>query len=207
MNYEDTTKDNLQLGTKCCNAGRKWHSGVPNNGSYWVCAKCNKPLGDVAPTEPVEKCMKAHCKCMQLSPCSNHHYSDCRPTEPVIEDWDIQQIKSEASIFFSKISEYLPKSLERSALGDEKIYHAFYQAFIEMRPYISRQTRLDLLNEIEGEIIEKKKSLELNYEGTEFEAPKDCSCIWGEGNCESCTNYEFNTGLQVGVDIIRSKMK
>lgn len=24
-------------------------------------------------------CSKAHCKCMQLSPCSNHHYKDCQP--------------------------------------------------------------------------------------------------------------------------------
>jgi len=29
-----------------------------------------------------KKCMKAHCRCMQLTPCGNHHYSDCNPPAP-----------------------------------------------------------------------------------------------------------------------------
>jgi len=59
-----------------------------------------------------------------------------------------QTIKSEASIFFSKISEYLPKSIERSALGDEKIYQAFHRAYIEFIPVLVNQIRLETLKEV-----------------------------------------------------------
>lgn len=47
------------------------------------------------------------------------------------------KIDSEISIFWDKMSEYLPKSFERSALGDEKIFIAFKQAYIEFRPFIA----------------------------------------------------------------------
>jgi len=46
------------------------------------------------------------------------------------KEWE-NKLKSEASIFWSKIAENLPKSLERSALGDEKIFRAFYPAYKE----------------------------------------------------------------------------
>lgn len=28
-------------------------------------------------TKDVNKCKLAHCRCMQITPCGNHHYSDC----------------------------------------------------------------------------------------------------------------------------------
>ncbi len=71
--------------------------------------------------------------------CSHPHYLDdkciCEKPVPNPQE-DLENIKSEASIFWDKISEYLPKSIERSALGDEKIYRAFYQAYTEFRPHL-----------------------------------------------------------------------
>lgn len=53
-------------------------------------------------------------------------------TQQIIEE---QRIKSEASAFFYKIQEALPKSAEMASVGTEKIYRAFYPAFIEYRKY------------------------------------------------------------------------
>mgnify|MGYP007071669334 CR=1 FL=1 len=62
------------------------------------------------------------------------------------------KIDSEVSIFWDKISEYLPKSLERNALGDETIFRAFNQAYKEFRPF--------LISRIEKEAFEKGKGEE-----------------------------------------------
>lgn len=153
-------------------------------------------------TEPIEKCTECQFEKGHSQGCSE--YIAGKPfesTEPVTEDCELQQIKSEASIFFSKISEYLPKSLERSALGDEKIYRAFYQAFIEMRPYISRQTRLDLLNEIEGE-IKKREIWEERHISDMRVSPAHRQSF-----PLSKESQRFNAGLQVGVDILNKHKK
>jgi hypothetical protein len=54
-----------------------------------------------------------------------------------------EQIKSEAGIFWSKIEENLPKSYEMSALGTEKIYRAFYPAYIEFREALLSKQRAE----------------------------------------------------------------
>ena len=68
-------------------------------------------------------------------------------TNKMVEE---ERIKSEASIFWSKIAEYLPKSLERSALGDEKIYTAFFQAYTEFRPVLLSLQKIRTLEEVEN---------------------------------------------------------
>lgn len=66
-----------------------------------------------------------------------------------------QKVDSEASIFWSKIAENLPKSIERSALGDEKIFRAFYPVYKEIREHFiskmaeQRKEMTDLLEKHE----------------------------------------------------------
>ena len=48
-----------------------------------------------------------------------------------------EKLESELAIFWDKIASYLPKSIERSSLGDDKIFTAFKQAYIEFRPLIA----------------------------------------------------------------------
>ena len=47
----------------------------------------------------------------------------------------------------------MPKSLERRALGDEKIYRAFYQAYIEFRPFLFSELLKKILAEERTRII------------------------------------------------------
>jgi hypothetical protein len=70
------------------------------------------------------------------------------------EGLEKQRIKTEASIFFSKISEYLPRSLERSALGDENIYRAFFQAYTEFRPHLLTSAHSELKKEFVKDLEE-----------------------------------------------------
>jgi len=56
--------------------------------------------------------------------------------------------ESELSIFWCKIAECLPKSFERSALGDEKIFRAFSEAYIEIKPIIFESCKDKIINEI-----------------------------------------------------------
>ena len=81
------------------------------------------------------------------SQCDKEHGYDC----PL--DKEKSSFEAEASIFFSKIADYLPGSQERAALGDEKIFYAFKQAYKEFRPFIvsalAKKILSDLLKEIE----------------------------------------------------------
>ncbi len=56
-----------------------------------------------------------------------------------------EEIDNEVAIFWNKMSEYLPKSLERSALGDEKIFTALKLAYIEFRPALLAKQQLTTL--------------------------------------------------------------
>lgn len=51
-----------------------------------------------------------------------------------------EKLNSEASVFWNEIAKYLPKSIERSALGDEKIFTAFRLAYPEIRNYLVNLT-------------------------------------------------------------------
>lgn len=65
-----------------------------------------------------------------------------------------EELKAEAAVFFDLISKYLPKSQERAALGDEKIYQAFYQAFVEFRPHIQKSAYLSALAAVQEKLDE-----------------------------------------------------
>lgn len=45
-------------------------------------------------------------------------------------------LNAEMAIFWNRISNALPKSIERSALGDEKIHNAFKSVYPEMKKII-----------------------------------------------------------------------
>lgn len=62
-----------------------------------------------------------------------------------------EKLESELAIFWDKISSYLPKSIERSALGDDKIFTAFKQAYIEFRPLIADEVLKVMVEKIEKE--------------------------------------------------------
>lgn len=47
-----------------------------------------------------------------------------------------ETIQSELALFWNEISQNLPKSRERSALGDEKIFTAFAATYPKMREHI-----------------------------------------------------------------------
>lgn len=49
--------------------------------------------------------------------------------------------ESEISVFWNEIAKHLPKSVEREALGDEKIYTAFRAAYPKMRKHIVQLAR------------------------------------------------------------------
>lgn len=60
-----------------------------------------------------------------------------------------EKLESELAIFWDKIASYLPKSIERSALGDDKIFTAFKQAYIEFRPLIADEVLKVIIRKIE----------------------------------------------------------
>jgi len=53
-----------------------------------------------------------------------------------IEEGEKERTDSELAIFWNEIATYLPKSYERSALGDEKIFIAFKQAYPQLKKHI-----------------------------------------------------------------------
>lgn len=71
-----------------------------------------------------------------------------------------QMIESELAVFWDEIAENLPKSIERSALGDEKIFLAFKVAYPKIKSSLA-------IKSIDEEIkwLESKK--------------KKCDCICG----------------------------
>jgi len=66
--------------------------------------------------------------------------------------WEIdrerEKNENEVSVFWDLISSHLPKSVERSALGDEKIFLAFKAAYPSIKNYIVKSTLEEVINEI-----------------------------------------------------------
>lgn len=60
--------------------------------------------------------------------------------------------EAELSIFWQEIAQHLPKTLEREALGDHKIFNAFAIAYKKMKPILLSSYNKQLLDGIEGEI-------------------------------------------------------
>lgn len=53
---------------------------------------------------------------------------------------EIAQIETELAFFWEIMSGYLPKSVERSALGDSKIFYAFKATYPKIKDFIRNQT-------------------------------------------------------------------
>jgi len=79
-----------------------------------------------------------------------------------------ESVECELSIFWSLIAENLPQSIERSALGDGKIYKAFKPSYIKFRNVM-------LVKFLEAE-LERKRGMMKDYE-TILPKPQ-----WYEGN-------------------------
>ena len=65
-----------------------------------------------------------------------------------------KQQQIEMAIFWDLVSLFLPKSKERHALGDNKIFEAIYRAYIEFRPILLRSVFKRQAEGIIGEIEE-----------------------------------------------------
>ena len=55
---------------------------------------------------------------------------------------DMEWEKAELAVFWDEIAQHLPKCMERNALGDEKIFHAFATAYPKIKKHLlsSRDT-------------------------------------------------------------------
>ena len=68
---------------------------------------------------------------------TNHSGETCLKHTP-----DTDMDKAELAVFWDEIAQHLPKSIERGALGDEKIYRAFATAYPKIKKHLlsSRDT-------------------------------------------------------------------
>ena len=66
-----------------------------------------------------------------------------------------ESVVGELAIFWNEIALNLPKSIERSALGDEKIFRAFQIAYPKMREYLL--TSKDVQHKAEVETARKEE--------------------------------------------------
>ena len=69
-------------------------------------------------------------------------------------------LESEVAVFWDEISQHLPKSVERSALGDEKIFRAFYVAYPKIKSYLRDkifQAVEEIVNNGGDEVYDRKK--------------------------------------------------
>ena len=57
-------------------------------------------------------------------------------------------IQSELAVFWDEIASSLPKSMERSALGDEKVFKAFASAYPKMRDHLFRAGAAAMLQRV-----------------------------------------------------------
>ena len=67
------------------------------------------------------------------------------------------QIKTEAAVFWAEIESNLPKSREMAALGKEKVYQAFYPAWVEFRKYFISSSLKALLESLISDLEGEKK--------------------------------------------------
>jgi hypothetical protein len=58
--------------------------------------------------------------------------------------------ESEIAVFWDQMASFLPKSIERSALGDEKICNAFRAMYPKMKAYLLDQQSAQIVERVEG---------------------------------------------------------
>lgn len=73
--------------------------------------------------------------------------------------------EAELSIFWQEIAQHLPKTLEREALGDHKIFNAFAIAYKKMKPILLSSYNKQLLDGVEGEVKELPTESVYDHEG------------------------------------------
>lgn len=78
-------------------------------------------------------------------------------------------IENEASIFWNEIAQYLPKTIERAALGDEKIFTAFRLVYPSIRQYLVSPLR----TAERTALIEEMKEKLLNIQNSKVICPMD----------------------------------
>jgi hypothetical protein len=61
-----------------------------------------------------------------------------------------QTLALEIIVFWDKIADNLPKSIERSALGDEKIFTAFAVTYPQIKEYLHQATVEEIIKIAEG---------------------------------------------------------
>lgn len=76
-------------------------------------------------------------------------------------------LESEITVFWDEMSKHLPKSMEREALGDEKIFVAFKAIYPKIRAFHLSQIEAKVL----GVIEENKKTIE-KFSGDGFVTPE-----------------------------------
>ena len=79
---------------------------------------------------------------------------EMKPTE------EKQAIQSEIAVFWDEIANNLPKSIERSALGDEKIFNAFATAYPKIRHHLLTTTAQRVREETIGKILKYVQDFE-----------------------------------------------
>ena len=114
--------------------------------------------------------------------------------EKMLNSFEENKIESQLSIFWNIIQDSLPKCIERSALGDEKIFLAVKKAYTEFVPYIVNRKHLEYLQE-------SKKRLEGSY--LTFDSDIRPSC-----DNESCSALgAYNSAITSELEIIRKEIK
>jgi hypothetical protein len=79
--------------------------------------------------------------------CSEDMESNMKLHEPSPnnEDWEVKQKEdSELAVFWDEMAKALPKSIERSALGDEKIFIAFKSTYLKIKIHLLSLQSQDL---------------------------------------------------------------
>lgn len=101
---------------------------------------------------------------------------------------------AEVSIFWDEIANNLPKSIERSALGDEKIFKAFRIVY----PKIKSHLQIELLKVLKGEVEKAKVS----------HAP-DCPYMYWRCECDFAVKEGggYNNALSQVIELLDNTIK
>ena len=169
-----------------------------DDGSTSLCEKCNGT--EYKPEKPMTNEIESEEKC-------EHDCRLCKIVNKLVPNMinEIEnQIKTEAAVFWAEIESNLPHSREMAALGKEKVYQAFYPAWVEFRKYFLSSQITELLQSLivglEGEkaehIKENGKRKNINHDKDEF---------WG--CCECYEDEWYNKGLNLAQEKLRKLIK
>jgi len=82
-------------------------------------------------------------------------------------DKDGEMEKAEIGVFWSEMASLLPKTIERAALGDEKICNAFRGVYPKIKSYsfsrlkeAQKEAKKEVLEEVRNELPEEKNEFE-----------------------------------------------